>query len=737
VFLRHLWWVAVSALLGGHLWGGETGFQNFGVWRSSTHVHSRSQPLSSDTIQIQIDTPSWHVATFASHQSLQLLVPPGSAAAVTHWNEPNFPVLPRFARQWEIPADAEIDVQVFPLQTRTVPGLALHRLQDSKNWSGPPIDEWPNTWNGTWFPGSLVNGSVKKGVLTLQFSPFQWNSQSGELVAVERMEVRIRVLRWANIVRDWKLSQSESLIVTTRSMKAAAEKLQKFHASHHGIQSSLLFVEDLEVAPLKESEYPAGYFSDRSGDSVVIPYNAATGEGFNAERARQLAAQLQQWMSPGSGAKVKYVTLLGSVEQIPPSFYTVIRWAKMGGWLATDQCYSGHQQCMSPQLAVGRLPFSTEQQLDVFLEKQKLFLERAATAPSELALFGGKPFGGHFYDGELGTLRLLDAKSNWWAPRKFFRTKQNYNFDSVTEALTGKGESLLLYQLDHGKGDEMAVEGWLIHSSSFEKAAAAEPSKLPPIMASIACSNGAYDIDLIQKRGRVFRSEALGTHAVGVSLMLSPSGAVAYLGSNREALGSAQFVVDTAGNLDLTGSNHSVELLESIFKNYHDTGHGRLGDFVLESQRQFVMNHASGLPLERNRWSYFNLVFLGDPTLPLPTRSRKQVTHTVAQSKTVLEPAGGVDPFPGMTLRGALDWVLKVETAVETLADFFRLTVFDEKSSGDEIRVRADVLNAGVSDFNVSPIGKAADEVGFIRLENQLGSPAERQIWFRKFEKVN
>jgi hypothetical protein len=438
-------------------------------------------------------------------------------------------------------------------------------------------------------------------------------------------------------------------------------------------------------------------------------------------------------MSLGARSRIRYVTLLGNAQQVPPSYFAVVRMAKQGGWLATDQCYGGNEQCLNPHFAVGRLPFSTDTAVAGYLEKMKCFETDAPVASGELSLFGGKPFAGHTYDGELSSLLLLSNPGvSWRGVKKHFRSAGNYDFDSVVDAFSGKEKNSLSAMFDHGDGSQIAVEGWLIPSNKFDAAAAPTGGAVTPVTASIACANGAFDIDLIAQRDKVFKYADPTLRSVGVGLVQSAAGSVAYLGSNRLAIGGANYSIDDSGNLEITSSDYGVELIAGFFKSYHDDKKGRLGDFYLASLRKYVAEHGTALPEDRDRWSYFNIMLLGDPTMPLPERNRGEVSHSLPLVDSPLTPATEPDEFPSLSLAQLDKFVLKIKTAVEATATLFRLPALGLEDSGQEQKVAQKKLSAGTTDWELEHGSSPSHDVYWMRIENQKGVPVERHVLFRK-----
>jgi hypothetical protein len=720
------------------VWGASAAFAGLkSEW--SREPGSARPPSQLQTVQEWVvDFPDWDLAPLKSGSAV--IRPRAPQAPLQAWplRRETLPELPTYLWNVEIAADTQARLELEPLESKRV-AADLWTAPPSKIWTREleaTWDNWPPVNRGQLYPGRWIDGQVASGRLAIRLLPFQWDPLRREILSIRR--ARVKLFTWAEparAIRDWKWSQADSLILTTRELKAGAEALREFQQLRHGVKTAILYVEDFSArdAEIDDKDLPEGYATDRSGDRLIMTYDVVTGKGYNYSLAKKIAAKLQGWMALSARARIRYVTVLGNAQQVPPSYFAVVRMAKQGGWLATDHCYGSNEQCLNPHFAVGRLPFSTDKAVAGYLEKMKRFETDAPKASGELSLFGGKPFAGHTYDGELSSLLLLSMPDvSWRGVKKHFRSAGNYNFDTVVDAFSGKEQNVLSAMFDHGDGSQMAVEGWLIPSNKFDGAAAPTGGAVTPVTASIACANAAFDIDVIAQRDRVFKYSDPSLRSVGVGLVQSAAGAVAYLGSNRLAIGGPIYSIDDSGNLEITSSDYGVELIASFFKSYHDDKKGRLGDFYLASMKKYVAEHGSTLPEDRDRWSYLNITLLGDPTMPLPERDKGEVSHPLPQLTSTFTPAAAPDEFPSLSLPDLGKFVLKVKTSVEAVAKLFRLPALGLEDSDYERKLGQKKLSAGTTDWELVHGSGASHDVHWMIIENRTGVPVERHILFRK-----
>ncbi len=155
-------------------------------------------------------------------------------------------------------------------------------LQKFGRWNPTPVGKsGPPVHQGQVYPGRLVDAQVTGGRLAIRLLLFQWDPIRREILSIRR--ARVKLFTWAEparAIRDWKWSQADSLIVTTRALKTGAEALRDFQQLHHGVKAAILYVEDLSTRDVEigDKDLPEGYATDRSADRLIQAYDAATGE---------------------------------------------------------------------------------------------------------------------------------------------------------------------------------------------------------------------------------------------------------------------------------------------------------------------------------------------------------------------------------------------------------------------------------------------------------------------------
>lgn len=586
----------------------------------------------------------------------------------------------------------------------------------------------PAPRNAGFFPGHFLKVLSSGKEAFAQVFPVQYDLATGEVIRLKDASLWVRYVPRVFTVPTPQLQTPEALIITSRELQAGAQNLARQQYELGKVFSDVVYVEDLANHPsLSEDNLPNGYKNSGERDQKVKPYDPNTGRGYKYELAKKIAKYLQDRML-SDGSKLRYVTILGNAEQVPPSYYFTLRAFSGRKWGVTDQCYGAINQCKEPKVALGRLPLGTNLEVEAYLKKSKRYILRKDLPSKELSLVAGKAFpNAEVYIGELGTLRTIDSpQSDWVGVEKVFRTKFTYTPTNVKKLATGEFDSKFVYALDHGKGNQWFVEGEFFTSENINQAKAVEGSN-SPVMISIACSNAAFDPTVTNEP--IFANLEYGNESIGVSFLKANGGPIAYWGEARPGLGTPIYDFDLKGNLTLKGSAYGTQLLEGFFEGYQAKRKGRLGDFVLKAQRRFALESGNNMEEEGNAWSYFITTLLGDPTLILPDRPRSgDVSSPLAIAKTLFT-RGETMPFH--TFTGPEELTLRFDSSSPVDATLFQWLLEAEFGAFETEQVIAEQKGiTGEGTIPLKLLDKSSIGTYFLRLENTVGVPRERQVWF-------
>lgn len=633
------------------------------------------------------------------------------------------PRLPVSLRQMALPLGktARVTLENVVIE-ESAAAVAFERTPEALVW-GPNMRLDFGEASGRYFPGKLVSSSVSEGVLYISVYPVQWDRQSGRAIVVRRADLRVEI---SDGLRDIVIPNPfapPAILLTSERLRAGAELIREHHQSL-GVNSTIVTVE--EISRLESAAdlevYPPGYKTGPDTSHAAIAYDPEEKKGYDFDLARKVKRYLDKQMATGS--PLRYVTILGDADVVPPSYYFAVGLTQARKYGVTDMCYGAVAKCMEPKAAVGRLPFHTLDEVKNHIEKTKRWLEYAPTAPSELALYGGKAFPGDVHIGEMGTLRTVtQPEANWRGLKKYFLTHQSYAKPGVLQMVEGNRPSAMLYYLDHGNGNQWYVENDYV-STNDVLAINDRGSYASPLVVSIACTNAAFDEEMAAES---VLSAHDGDIVVGAALLKSKAGAVAYLGSSRPALGVPIYQTDAKGNVEITGASYGLQMFDTFFERYRKQGGGRLGDIVLKMFRAYLNENGNDMSNERNIWTYFNVALLGDPVLRLPDRSSVDKSLGLARSTSAFEPEipGG---FPKFAWAEGKALQLAFEAASPVHAVLMRTPRNPFGAALPEVIGEKDFASGG----GTWEVPLKGDQLGLylLRLENAEGVPFERRVQF-------
>lgn len=573
------------------------------------------------------------------------------------------------------------------------------------SWSAiPPL----KVTEARFFPGKWIRTRHSAFKTHVTVFPFQIDRQTGEVYLLR--SAKLNLLRALGLVEVNAPEPGEALVVTSRDLAAAGEKLVRFQRERLGVESRLVILEDIDRGEsLALDQYPDGYKNPEAFGPIVK-------STYRFDRARQLAKFLHDRLYPG--APLRYITLLGDSLRVPPSYYFSTPAAFGLDYGVTDQCYGSVQRCLEPRAAVGRLPFSSVRELDNYLSKVEVWLTSAGYT-NELSLYGGKAFDhSELFLGEftaLGTLQ--DPEADWRGVRKRFRTDASFSRKEVLELAGGKDPSRLVYYVDHGDGNRWDQDRETVSAKEILNASR-DGASVFPLVVSTACSNGGFDPELTAED--IFpEPEEFGNLSVGQALLKSRAGAVGYLGVSRLGHGSLEFSVDSLGNVEPLGPTLNVQIFQKFMENYRRARHGRAGDLLTQSLYQFAFENAADTGEAGFARAYWITSYLGDPTLPLPVRP---VAPTGALATRLL--AQITDAFFNLSL---------LARPVAIQASLFKIQKSPSGKFISERLVKREKLAAEQARLQVEvPLGEGSAGDYLVRLANEDAVGRERQVLLKK-----
>ncbi|NBX76744.1 MAG: hypothetical protein EBQ92_09335 [Proteobacteria bacterium] len=582
---------------------------------------------------------------------------------------------------------------------------------------------------GDYFPGKLFESHQIGNTVYVSVFPMQVETKTGKVLSLVEGNWELRLVKTPE--KQTKVSHKPALIVTSEKLLAGAKELQQFHQEVLKTESEIATVESIakETSPIDEKELPEGYKNPEEFDGVVRKFNPEKGTGYDFTTAKKIISFLRKRSDEDS--RFRYVVLLGNSENVPPSYYFSDKegFDEKG---VTDQCYGAGKMCVEPRLAVGRLPFSSDQQVSNYLVKARKWLRNQKQAQNELALYGGKAFKtSPLYIGELGTLVTINKEAaDWKGTTKHFQTEGSFSKADVRKLVAGDEKASLVYYLDHGLGNRLFVGDEFVSSFDIQNAEPREDS-LPPLMVSVSCINAAFDESLLLD-DTLSDIGQWGVVSIGTALLRSKAGAIAYLGGARSGLGSPETEIDENGNVEVLGTTHGLQLFDGFVDNYRVSNGQKLGDVLIETLQKYSQTQGNDMEEFSHRWTYLITELLGDPLLPINREAKGERGYSLAKSE--FEHFDNSTGFPRLVVEEKKEIpagfpVSKADGPVT--AKVFELVLSEDGFSGEKL-IKTESLNGNrAASITLNPETELAPGKEYmIKLVNEEGAPRERHIVF-------
>lgn len=557
---------------------------------------------------------------------------------LTFLNDPGRPELPMKTLTAKLPRDAEVvGIEVVSgsyreilnpvnlaaaaepriwMRQQEIPEQVRQRLAlVSLDTAGQPI--------AGYFPGEIATYSVGRDndstYVHVRVFPVQYSPQSNKAVLVSEAKINVHYSLSAGrqpapAAAGSAKDTAECVIICPAALQSAAELLKNFHVEHEDVSTSIMTTEDINAvySPANDPPYP-GYSGNYSGKDKIVGYDYAL--------AKKIISYLRdEQVHPN----LKYVTLLGDGQLVPPSYYlnewAVYTWYNSESyydWIPTDFLYSSPDYDFIPNYRVGRLPASDAAQATSVVSK----IERWHNALSwdwfkRVSVAGGRPFGTMWYYGELSLADLINNDTfNGMEIAKYYYTDGTFDVAHVKPLFVTQ-DTGLLYHIDHGSGHKLWIGGESISPSDIMiSPTPRNPLFNPesPLVVSVSCINGAYDTDLTRFDYQPEFDAIPNPTSFGEAVVLSDAGGIAYVGGSR--LNYAGWSMSYDQGRPLAHHYYIGQLCNSAFDSYH-RGVNRIGDMTYNALKYYAQDNSMSSTAERE--TILGFVLLGDPVLSLP-----------------------------------------------------------------------------------------------------------------------
>ncbi len=386
----------------------------------------------------------------------------------------------------------------------------------------------------SFFPGTLAtvkvyHGLLGKSIIVVHVYPIQYNPVEDKLIVINNLKISVYYPQPKPI----QFLQKSLLIITTPGLVDLVNStLAEFYKSK-GFNVTIVDTDYIykNYSPVHNITEYSGFYNVAYPDNVYELLKRS----YNHTLARKIIGFLNE-----TYGNFTHVLLIGNAVDVPPSFYFEYSYVydyldPYNAWIPTDLFYADLDRDLVPDLYVGRIPFSNVTYVNYTIHKIMAWYNSTAASSDLLFMAGGYPFGFAEMFGETALSTMTLFNDTWtFNTNLLTRTSYNYNSESVKAILQGNTSALWFFLIAHGSGDSFADRIATPSGLDWETLATTsdlltmKPNPSVPIVSSVACMNGAWDTKLVPPTWFMPPS-------IGESILLSPAGGVAYLGSARIA----------------------------------------------------------------------------------------------------------------------------------------------------------------------------------------------------------
>ncbi|WFO74725.1 hypothetical protein J4526_06500 [Desulfurococcaceae archaeon MEX13E-LK6-19] len=388
----------------------------------------------------------------------------------------------------------------------------------------------------SFFPGTLAtvkvyHGLLGKSIIVIHVYPIQYNPVEDKLIVIDNLKVSIYYPQ----PKPMQFPQKSLVIITTPDLVDLVNNtLAEFYKSK-GFNVTIVDTDYIyeNYSPVRNITEYSGFYNVTYHDNIYELLKRS----YNHTLARKIIRFLNE-----TYGNFTHVLLIGNAVDVPPSFYfqyssyLYYYLDPYNAWIPTDLFYADLDRDLIPDLFVGRIPFSNITYVNYTIHKIMAWYNTSAASSDLLFMAGGYPFGYAEMFGEtaLSTMTLFNDTQTF-NTNLLTRTSYNYNSESVKAILQGNLSALWFFLIAHGSGDAFVDQLATPYGLYWEMLASTgdlltmRPNPSVPIVSSVACMNGAWDTKLVPPTGWFMPP------SIGESILLSPAGGVAYLGSARIA----------------------------------------------------------------------------------------------------------------------------------------------------------------------------------------------------------
>jgi hypothetical protein len=602
---------------------------------SSVDVQRQTTPRRGSDVATKTNVVSFRID---AEQCAIYPTPPGydylMAGDLLAEGEPGYPLLPAKTYRVELPQDAEVlGLEVTEGQFHEVVAelnLLPARQEDGPDWTKEVQD--PEVYRRTKpVPGRLVSydrgadnqrqyvfarlfpvqyfpAKKKAMVLTQATIHLYYGVKEPSAVSTPGLKARDPTRTGAGGLK----TEAQCVVICPASLRSEAERLSQFHASAEAIPSAVVTTEEIRTAYAPADDPPFEGYPDRRlhGERVIHRYDY--------DLAKRIVACLRD---QPAHPNLVYVALLGDALLVPPSFYyhsaleqALQKHSPKGSgthaqWIPTDFFYASPDYDFVQNYAIGRISVNDTAEARHVVEKIVRWHREADWSWFRNVHIFGWAFPKAEADGLWSGMNVT----------RYLQEDDRMEKVYLEAALTTRDLGFL-WGVTHASVSALAGGSSVLSADDLMRF---PPHSRVPIVVSISCSSGTFDLDLMDVPGPAAIDTPWATisfgsryaHSFGEAVLKSPGAGIAYFGSSRLAGGTASYYLSGTNRVVIRERN-IAQLFYGLLQSY-DHGTDTLGRLYSDALFGFVSkNDLAGNP--RNVATVFKSVLLGDPALRIP-----------------------------------------------------------------------------------------------------------------------
>ncbi len=473
----------------------------------------------------------------------------------------------------------------------------------------PELEENMTVYSADYFfPGEVISYSVGQDkddeYVYIRIRPIQYVPSENRTIIITDAEIAVQYEEQENFKITGKAISSfeenagvENIIIFSPGFEESATLLKEFH-NNEGLGSEIISVNTISQENIEAEASPYTLCTTNPNNCSVYGKDLIL-NGYDYSLARKIISFLRN----NSYSNLKYVALIGESKQVPPSDYI-----RVSGHPSTDFWYSSPDYDLTPEYFIGRLPAQTPEEAVFLVNKTINWKDNIGNWYNNVAVTGANAFHNVIYIGEFITDGVIDmGYFDGFNISKKFESEGTFTRSEIEPIFTN-GNYGLLYHIGHGGGDSLEA-GSYIKADEVENYS--QNNKVP-ILVSIACGAGQSDIDVF---GGVYGDY---DKSFSEAILLSPAGAVAYIGGGRTNYGGIPAYLKN-GSLDMTVDQPYMQgMLNYAFKAYSEnkTSLGEIAAGAIETYNENKDIDYNDI----DKLTFFAFTLLGDPALRIPEK---------------------------------------------------------------------------------------------------------------------